>query len=315
MGYQPRSIVRRLCRERGQVDLDHSSPPETSLRDYPEVIFQVIRRTLSDVITLATLTYLLAIFEPPEKLFLSGKAISILGIAVAIFIGFRNTQAIDRWWEARKLWGELVNASRLWKDSLITYLDEETLKREGRLLLISQASLMWALNFELRNFAQKEDLRLFHDLLHAGELPKSESTTRLIAENMMRRVNSLHRKGKLDDWGRNQMVHNSILVTTSIGGLQRIRNTPIPPPYDVFVRILSWIFGTQLILAFKSDGSIITGTLLTAGFIFAERIGSYIEGPFDKDGSTFSLRQNEICSLITKEMTTIESISQQANDL
>jgi putative membrane protein len=68
-------------------------------------------------------------------------------------------------------------------------------------------------------------------------------------------------------------------------------------------------------LAFKSDGSIITGTLLTAGFIFAERIGSYIEGPFDKDGSTFSLRQNEICSLITKEMTTIESISQQANDL
>ena len=119
----------------------------------------------------------------------------------------------------------------------------------------------------------------------------------------MRRINNLHREGKLDDWGRNQMVNTGSLITTSIGGLQRIRNTPIPPPYDVFVRILSWVFGSQLIIAFKRDGSILTGALLTAGFILAERIGSYIEGPFDKDGSTFSIPQNELCHLITDELT------------
>ena len=296
-------LIRKLWNDRGQVDLDHSSPPETSLRDYPEVILQVARRTAADILTLCILTYTLSVYEPPEKLFLSGKAISILGIAVAIFIGFRNTQAIDRWWEARKLWGELVNSSRLWKDSLITYLDNETLNNQGRLLLGSQAALLWAVNFELRNFARREDLKLFHHLLSESKLAKAESTTRLISENMMRQVNRLYREGKLDDWGRNQMVYNSSLITASIGGLQRIRNTPIPPPYDVFVRILSWIFGSQLILAFKTDGSIFTGALLTAGFIFAERIGSYIEGPFDKDGSTFSIRQNELCHLVTEELT------------
>ena len=296
-------LIRKLWNDRGQVDLDHSSPPETSLRDYPEVILQVARRTAVDILTLCILTYTLSVYEPPEKLFLSGKAISILGIAVAIFIGFRNTQAIDRWWEAQKLWGELVNSSRLWKDSLITYLDNETLNNQGRLLLGSQAALLWAVNFELRNFARREDLKLFHHLLSESKLAKAESTTRLISEHMMRQVNRLYREGKLDDWGRNQMVYNSSLITASIGGLQRIRNTPIPPPYDVFVRILSWIFGSQLILAFKTDGSIFTGALLTAGFIFAERIGSYIEGPFDKDGSTFSIRQNELCHLVTEELT------------
>ena len=308
MPHQPRTLIRELWSDSNQVDLHHSSPPETSLREYPKVIAQVIRRTTADILSLIILTLLLGAIETPERIFLSSKAISILGIAVAIFIGFRNTQAIDRWWEARKLWGELVNSSRLWKDSLITYLDKETLHSDGHLLLTSQAALLWALNFELRNFARRDDLRLFHELLDKGQLSQSESTTRLISENMMRRVNSLHCAGKLDDWGRNQMVYNSSLITASIGGLQRIRNTPIPPPYDVFVRILSWIFGSQLILAFKADGSIITGAFLTAGFIFAERIGSYIEGPFDKDGSTFSIRQNELCHLVTDELTFKKSI-------
>ena len=303
MSYQPRALIRRLWHDRNQIDLDHTSPPETSLRDYPEVIAQVSRRASVDLIALAALTILLATFEPPKNIFLSANAISILGIAVAIFIGFRNTQAIDRWWEARKLWGELVNSSRLWKDSLIAYLDEETLNKQGRLLLSTQSALMWALNFELRNFAKKDDLELFRGLLKKSHVAEHMGSTRYISEITMRRINDLHREGKLDDWGRNQMVNTGSLITTSIGGLQRIRNTPIPPPYDVFVRILSWVFGSQLIIAFKRDGSILTGALLTAGFIIAERIGSYIEGPFDKDGSTFSIPQNELCHLITDELT------------
>ena len=303
MNCQPRALIRRLWHDRNQIDLDHSSPPETSLRDYPEVISQASRRASADLIALAALTVLLATFEPPRNIFLSGKAISILGIAVAIFIGFRNTQAIDRWWEARKLWGELVNSSRLWKDSLIAYLDEETLNKQGRLLLSTQSALMWALNFELRNFAKKDDLELFRRLLKKSQIAEHMGSTRYLSEITMRRVNELHREGKLDDWGRNQMVNTGSLITASIGGLQRIRNTPIPPPYDVFVRILSWVFGSQLIIAFKRDGSILTGALLTAGFILAERIGSYIEGPFDKDGSTFSIPQNELCHLITDELT------------
>lgn len=303
MRYQPRTLIRRIWQDKTQIDLGNSPPPETSLKDYPEVIFQAARRALADLIALGLLTGLLSAFEPPEKVFLSGKAISILGIAVAIFIGFRNTQAIDRWWEARKLWGELVNSSRIWKDSLIAHLDEETLKSKGQVLLTSQAAMMWALNFELRNYARRQDLETFNSLLLKSQIEKNKSTTRDISESMMKRAKQLHDAGKLDDWGLNLMVQNSSQVTESIGGLQRIRNTPIPPPYDVFVRILSWVFGSQLIIAFKRDGSILTGALLTAGFILAERIGSYIEGPFDKDGATFSIPQNALCRMITKELT------------
>jgi putative membrane protein len=46
---------------------------------------------------------------------------TILGTALAFFIGFNNNQAYDRWWEARKVWGTLVNDSRSWARSVLTY--------------------------------------------------------------------------------------------------------------------------------------------------------------------------------------------------
>ena len=81
-----------------------------------------------DIGVVLVLSLLIAVAPIPKSWLLSGKAVSILGIAVSIFIGFRNTEAINRWWEARKLWGELVNLSRCWKDNLYTYIDAKEAK-------------------------------------------------------------------------------------------------------------------------------------------------------------------------------------------
>ncbi len=46
---------------------------------------------------------------------------TLMGTAIAFFIGFNNNQAYDRWWEARIIWGELVNNSREWARNLMAY--------------------------------------------------------------------------------------------------------------------------------------------------------------------------------------------------
>ena len=78
--------------------------------------------------------------------------------------------------------------------------------------------------------------------------------------------------------------------------------TPIPPPYDLFVRVINWVFGTQLLLSFESQGSALTGILLFFGLLIAERIGAYVEGPFDQDGSSFSMPLNTICVGISDDL-------------
>ena len=100
------------------VSGNYGDPPATLPQDYLRVLIQIGRRMWKDIGVVLVLSLLIAVAPIPKSWLLSGKAVSILGIAVSIFIGFRNTEAINRWWEARKLWGELVNQSRCWKDNL-----------------------------------------------------------------------------------------------------------------------------------------------------------------------------------------------------
>ena len=84
--------------------------------------------------------------------------------------------------------------------------------------------------------------------------------------------------------------------------MEKVRNTPLPPVYDVFIRLLSWIFGYAIFLDFTSNHSAITGILLFLAFLAAERVGAYVEGPFDRDGSSFSLPLDLICSRISSDL-------------
>lgn len=50
--------------------------------------------------------------------------VSVIGTAVAFYVGFKNSQSYDRLWEARKVWGAIVNSSRLWGSSVCAYVDD-----------------------------------------------------------------------------------------------------------------------------------------------------------------------------------------------
>lgn len=65
----------------------------------------------------------------------------MIGVAVSIFIAFRNTQAMSRWWEARALWGKIMNGCRIWQDLILGLLPSELLATErGRQLIEHEAA-------------------------------------------------------------------------------------------------------------------------------------------------------------------------------
>jgi putative membrane protein len=223
-----------------------------------------------------------------------------------IFIGFRNTQAIGRWWEARQLWGAIVNHSRNWSDILTSLLPEEHLvSAHGRNLVRYQVAMVWQLNFQLRNFYH-QDLRRFQDYLLENLEMKPTTTLRQLGQARATAVRNLYESKKINARGREQLMNIANATVDAIGGLERIRSTPLPASYDVFVRMLSWVFGFQLLLNFKRNGASlvgnITGVVLFLGFLMTERIGAYVEGPFDGDGSTFALPLNAICLTISQDL-------------
>jgi ion channel-forming bestrophin family protein len=281
----------------------HGDPPRTHRLDYGLVLLQLLWRMRYDLILwLAFCTYAWLRGARAMPWQITPLALSVFGIAVSIFIAFRNTQAIGRWWEARSLWGALVNESRQWRDTLLAHVGGQRLRSaRGRRLLEVQVALVWLLNFELRNFWRADLRRTVDSLLADLNLPQELSLQELCRRRALA-IHDLHRDGWVDDWGRHQLVEVANRCLDSIGGLQRIRNTPIPASYDVFVRLITWLYGLQLLLQMQSEGPLLTGAVLFLGFLVAERIGSYVEGPFDRDSSCFSLPLNSLCSTITADL-------------
>ena len=50
------------------------------------------------------------------------QPLSVIGIAVAFYVGFKNNQSYDRFWEGRKIWGGIVNYSRTWGNQVLSFI-------------------------------------------------------------------------------------------------------------------------------------------------------------------------------------------------
>jgi putative membrane protein len=225
----------------------------------------------------------------------------MLGIAVSIFTSFRNSQAYSRWWEARSLWGALINHSRNWRDNLYSLLgDTEAARAITGPLLQRQVLLMWSLNNELRDRPQPYAVLALDQLsrsLGSGEV----ATTQALLVEQSLAVEALCREGRISEFGRMQLLRVLDELCNAIGGCEKVRNQPFPASYDAFIRVSVWVFG--FLVYIRMDAShepwgALVGYLVMAAFITAERLGAYIEAPFF--GPVFALPMNRLCATITK---------------
>ena len=291
-----------------------SQPPKMARRNIPWVLWELLLRMRLDLLlVLALCGVALAIkadLQIQDLSVIDGAGLSMLGIAVSIFVGFRNTQAINRWWEARVLWGAITNEARQWRDTLQTLIDgEEYWRRQQQELVALQVLQCWVLNFELRGL-WRSDARAHVDALTRSLGLAEDITLQQSLRHRAQLVGDLYSQRAINDWGRDALLRCSTAFLNSLGGLQRIRNTPLPPTYDVFIRLICWVYGYALFASFASRDSAWTGAVLFLGFITAERIGSYVEGPFDQDGSSFCVPMDSICSTISADLLQTSPLGQ-----
>jgi len=278
--------------------------PQLARINTTRVLAQLAWRMRWDLLLMALLGGIgLGVKQTPQVqnlVLMESSSLTTLGIAVSVFVAFRNTQAINRWWEARALWGAIVNNSRSWRDSLGSLLGQPQ-QAEWQRLVALQALLCWLLNFELRG-CWRTDARQHADALNGalGLPPRIR-----LQEGLMRKaeeIGRLYREGVISDWGRDALLRCSGVFTDALGGLQRIRNSPIPPTYDVFIRGICWFYGYAQFLNFVNRGDSWEGTVILVGFVTAERVGAYVENPFDNDGSSFCVPMDSICRTISGDL-------------
>lgn len=253
--------------------------------------------------------------------------LSMIGGALSVFLAFRNNSAYDRWWEARTLWGSLVNTARTFTRQVLTFIDEEG---EDPLDTVSQKTLVrlqinyvHALRCHLRQQNPFPELvnSLPQNLVDHLRTQKNVPIGMLLLKGSILR--ELYRSGRLDSY-RFTAIDQSLTDLCNIqGGCERIKNTPLPRQYEYFPRVLVGMYCVLLPFGLVEGLGMLTplaSTLISFIFVSLDAIGREIENPFentvhDTPMSTLTrsieinLRQNLGEEKLPSEVSPVEGFS------
>jgi putative membrane protein len=210
--------------------------------------------------------------------------LSIFGGVIGVLAGFRNASAYARWWEARIIWGAIVNSSRSFAREVLTMIEGPEICDMKRRLVLLQIAYVHTLRNHLRGTLPWAELQ---GLMPGQEIEclKLEKNVPLsIQQKMASILAQCHRRGWIDAirWASLDKTLSSLM--DSQGASERIKNTPMPRMYDLFIRLFITIFCLLLPLGMVESLGLWTpiGSTLV-GFIFMalDKIGRDLETPFD----------------------------------
>ena len=216
--------------------------------------------------------------------------LALYGSALGIIVGFRNNSAYSRWWEARGLWGQIVNNSRSLARQVCSTMRAENTGESAALqamqhaLVYHQIAYVHALRQHLRQLSPWEELE---PLLHASEIDAVRNSKNLplsLQQSIGRMLRESRDRGWIDQLAWQSMDRNVDDLADAQGGTERIKNTPMPKQYDYFPRLFVQIYCLLLPIGMVENLGWFTplgSTLVGFMFLALDRIGRDLEDPFD----------------------------------
>ncbi|MCF6402918.1 hypothetical protein L3C95_08545 [Chitinophaga filiformis] len=238
------------------------------------------------------------------KIPLNPAPFTLFGIALALFLGFRNNASYDRFWEGRKLWGALLNDTRSLARQALSFTNfangDKTALNFVQLLI----SCTYALKHQLRGTDAQDDLKKrlsesqFQTVMNARFKPV------IIMQLMAEWAQQLKVQGKIDTIQQAAIDQNLDKLSDIIGGCERIASTPIPYSYRVLLHRTVYIYCFLLPFGLVDSLSWFTPfivTFIAYTFVALEAIADEIEDPFGIEANDLAL--NEMCRVIEWTLT------------
>lgn len=263
------------------------------------------RRALTIQFALASAVVITANLTDISAFYIPATPLTVIGSALAIFVGFRTNSAYDKWWEGRKLWGRMVNVSRLFAFQVLTYIhppaggsaDEEA---EADALRKDILRLHRAYVHGLRVALRQQDMTHDEDLnrlLTAEERADLRGTTNLAMALLQLQSSRLQQAMRHNFIDGLQLQSLDASVTEMLGvqgGCERIKKTPIPRIYagvaNILVGWLSVLLPLGLLKTVNWFAVPIT-VLATLAFHLVNETGRILDDPFNMFFNALPLSQ------------------------
>jgi len=213
----------------------------------------------------------------------STSAHSLLGIVLGLFLVFRTNSAYDRWWEGRRLWGGMVNSTRNFALKLNAVLPKESGDRQWFAQMIG--NLPFVTKEHLRSGVDYSELEI-SDAEFFTELKRVEHKPNYISSALYRKTDELLKNNAITGFHFINLDKELKDFVDLVGACERIKKTPIPYSYTMYIKKFIFIYIVTLPFGFISTfGYFTVPTVLLVSFVLlsVELIAEEIEDPFGKD--------------------------------
>ena len=208
----------------------------------------------------------------PEKAVPAATLVSGFITAISFFVAFFSTQAYDRWWEARKIWGTYVNDSRSFARMALNFFSQSEQQPQvaaiGKRLVCRHIAHLYAIKERLRQESTKEYLAYLSD--EEGQRASAASS---VANSILglqgEEIVAAERDGHIDGFKQAQLNDMFSRFSTSMGMAERIKTTVFPAYYAAIVRVAVWV----LIFVFPI---VLSGQIGYWAILFASLLGMIV---------------------------------------
>jgi putative membrane protein len=223
-----------------------------------------------------------------------------MGAALGILLVFRNNTAYERWWEARKVLGGIVNTSRGLAIQLKVLVPDKEIRKE---IISLVAAYFFVLKEHLREGVIMEEISFLPDA-DKTEIQKWLHKPNCVTNLLMSKIAQIYKAAHITDFQYMQLIGEVNLLIEYIGKCERIKNTPMPLAHKyllktyIFVYIMITPFGFVATMGWWTVLAVVAVYFLSVSIV---TIADEIENPFGKDlsdlpvdGIAMNIRNNLI---------------------
>jgi putative membrane protein len=266
---------------------------------------------------LAVLVWILYTTLGFQKIALPFSISATLGGALAIFLGFRNNNSYSRWWEARQIWGGIVNSSRVLGRLIITFTDshahqanyqKERSDAFKNSMVLRQIAWAHALRLHLRKQDNWQEIKYLLPENEYQELLQSHNKPNYLHLLMGKRIYEAMANGTLGGFDSFQMEGQLLALANYQGSCERIKNTPLLRQYHYFTVLFLYAF--MMLLPFTLIGDfnklgivewmIPVSVLISFVFGTIAKVGEINEDPFENRRTDVPI--SSICNSIERDL-------------
>ncbi|OGX87157.1 hypothetical protein BEN47_11820 [Hymenobacter lapidarius] len=255
-------------------------------------ISYIFKRILPDVLRVLLISVFFQVLKqfvgeqlPPIPLQLP----TILGGSISLLLAFKISQSYDRWWEARKIWGSIVNDSRTLVLQVSGFVPDSLLRPDDadsplRAVAYRQIAWCYCLGQSLRGLDPLATLAAYLPAAELAYLGAHTNKSLGLLALHTRQIKSLFEQQALNPFQQVQLDTTLVRLCDSMGRAERIKSTVFPASYRLLVYFLIYLFLFTLSLGLVETIGLWEIPVLLAiasTFFLLERTARYLQDPFN----------------------------------